>query len=96
MKPICIPCQRFMRPKRNGYYFIEGMPHGEDWDGTSGKDSPGWLPYKVWVGDLYECPDCHAQAISGVARLPVSEHYLPDFQDLIARTGADRLMVKDC
>jgi hypothetical protein len=66
MKPICVPCQRFYRPKRNGVYLCEGMPHGPEWDGKSGRDSPGWLPYKIWQGDLWECPDCHAQIISGV------------------------------
>jgi hypothetical protein len=26
MKPICVRCERFMRPERNGYCFLEGMP----------------------------------------------------------------------
>ena len=26
MKPICVPCQRFYRPKKNGFMFIEAMP----------------------------------------------------------------------
>ncbi len=26
MKPICVPCQRFFRCTKNGYYFLEMMP----------------------------------------------------------------------
>lgn len=95
MKPICVPCQRFMRAKKTGFYFLEGMP-SEGWDGKSGKDSSGWVPYKLWIGDLFECPDCGAQTVSGMNRNPVAEHYQPDFATMVARTGADRLMVKDC
>src|SRR5690349_6379221 len=34
MKPVCVPCQRFMRAKRNGFYFLEGKPYGAkvEWD----------------------------------------------------------------
>lgn len=28
MKPICVPCRRFFRPKRNGFAFEEGFPTG--------------------------------------------------------------------
>ena len=84
MKPICVPCQRFMRPKKNGYYFLEGMPNYE-WDGKSGKESEGWIPYKLWVGDLFECPDCHAQTISGIPS-----------RNKVAACLWGRLMVKDC
>ena len=98
MKPICVPCQRFMRCKKSGYYFIEGKPWGDDveHDGGVGKDSVGWTPYKVWCGDLWQCPDCLTQVISGVGHVPVSEHYLPDFDAVVARTGATRLMIRDC
>jgi hypothetical protein len=98
MKPICVSCERFMRAKKSGFYFVEGMPHGgsEPWDGKIGKGSTGWTPYKVWVGDLYECPDCHAQTITGVSHDRLAEHYEPGFARCIEQTGASRLMVKDC
>lgn len=98
MKPVCVPCERFMRAKRNGFYFIEGMPHGgsEPWDGQQGKGSTGWTPYKVWVGDLWECPTCKAQTVIGVAPNRLAEHYEPDFEQVIKRTGAAQLLVKDC
>lgn len=99
MKPVCVPCERFMRPLRNGFYFIEGKPYGDPntpWDGSAGKHSVGWTPYKVWLGDLWGCPDCDAQIVVGVARTRLTEHYEPDFANVIARTGAAQLLVKDC
>ena len=29
MRPICVPCRRFYRPKKNGTYFLEGHPTEE-------------------------------------------------------------------
>ena len=94
MKPVCVPCERFYRPKKNGLYFIEGMP-------LEGHPEPGlaepekWGPYKLWCGDLWECPTCKAQTIVGVAMQPIAEHYQPDFADRVTSFGA-KLLVKDC
>jgi hypothetical protein len=96
MKPICVPCARFYRPKRNGVYLCEGMPHGPEWDGQIGRDSPGWLPYKIWLGDLWECPNCHSQIISGVGAQPLDEHYTATFKQNLARTNALSYFIKDC
>ena len=94
MKPVCVPCERFMRLKKSGFYFLEGMPeHGSE---GQGKGAAGWKPYKLWSGDLYECPGCRASTIVGVGFQPVSEHYLPGFAEVVKVTGADRLLVKDC
>ncbi len=95
MKPICVPCQRFFRCVKNGYYFIEAYP-------TVGRPEPGtvdsecWAPYKVWVGDMWRCEGCGAEIVSGVGRGPISEHYQPDFADTVKRLGADQLQVNDC
>jgi hypothetical protein len=98
MKPICVHCERFMRPKRNGIYFLEGKPWGGDveWNQKHGKDATGWTPYKLWAGDLWMCPTCGTQIIVGVPATPIAEHYQPEFAAAVARTGADRLLVKDC
>lgn len=97
MKPICVPCERFMRCKRSGYYFLEGKPHGGsvEWDGRYGKNSQGWTPYKLWAGDLFECDGCGASAIAGVGQTRIAEHYEPDFAETVRRLGAV-LLVKDC
>ncbi len=96
MKPICVPCQRFFRAKKTGYYFIEAMPTGirDPEPGTA--DPAHWTPYKLWVGDLWECQGCGAQIVSGVGRGPIVEHYQDGFADTVARTHADQLQVNDC
>lgn len=95
MKPICAPCRRFFRAKKNGYYFIEAMP--KENHSPPGNVAPEqWTPYKLWVGDLWECDGCSAQIVSGVAQMPIAEHYQPGFSDLVERFGADQLQVNDC
>lgn len=94
MKPICVPCERFMRPDRNGIWFIEGMP-------TDSAVEPGlaqpddWKPYKLWCGDRWACPDCGTKIIVGVGQGPLREHYQPDFDEVVRIMGAE-LLVKDC
>jgi hypothetical protein len=97
MKPICVPCQRFMRMKRSGYYFIEAMPANGVTRPAPGRAEPhNWRPYKVWSGDLWGCPDCGVTIISGVGLQPIDEHYRPTFAATVKDTGADRFQVNDC
>ncbi len=93
MKPICVPCHRFFRPKQTGIYFIEGMPEYKALPGNAEPDK--WKPYKLWSGDLWECPDCGAQIISGTGRDRIAEHYQPDFQRQVEQLGA-KIQVNDC
>jgi hypothetical protein len=95
VKPVCVPCQRFFRPKTNGFYFTEAMPIGNDAEpGTVAPEK--WTPYKTWVGDLWECQDCGAQVVVGVPSSPINEHYKPDFQEQRIALRADQLIVNDC
>jgi hypothetical protein len=95
MKPICIPCQRFFKPKKNGFYFIEGMPAVDG--ARPGKvDASAWKPYKIWSGDVWECPDCKATIISGTGRGPVAEHYQEDFVKTGTNLNAFQFQVNDC
>lgn len=94
MKPICVPCQRFYQPKKNGVAFVEGMPKFNG--AESGTAMPHqWTPYKLWYGDKWQCRGCGSQIIVGVAPHPVSEHYQPDFATRVANHGAT-LQVNDC
>jgi hypothetical protein len=98
MKPICVPCERFMRPKKNGTFFLEGKPWGGDveWNNKRGKEGLGWTPYKLWQGDLWACPDCGAEIIVGVGLHPWAEHHHQrEFAAAVEQTGA-RLLIKDC
>jgi hypothetical protein len=94
MKPICVECRRFYRPKKNGTAFIEGMPkfNGAEPGAEHAED---WKPYKLWMGDLWECQGCGHQTISGVGFNPLAEQYQPTFAEDIERHRAT-LQINDC
>lgn len=93
LKPICVKCERFYRPKKNGVFFIESYP-------TKPLAPPGratpefWLPYKVWSGDLWHCPDCGHELVVGTGMRAVSEKHMDGFMGWVDR--AKWLEVKDC
>jgi len=94
MKPICVPCQRFYRPKQNGFSFIEGMPIRKD--APKGAEEPeAWVPYKLWRGDLWVCQGCGSEIIVGTGVQAVAEHFENDFEDAIRICNA-KLQVNDC
>lgn len=98
LKPICKPCQRFYRPEKNGFMFIEGMPNGKYSSGPTpaGADFPQyWEPYKLWRGDLWKCQGCGSEIIVGVAWEPIREHYQPDFEEVVEKLGI-KYQVNDC
>lgn len=93
-KPVCVPCQRFFRPKKNGFGWIEGMPI--DNDTAPGTEQPeNWRPYKVWMSDLWECQGCGSQIVVGHGGQPLAEHYQPEFERVVSDHDA-RLQVNDC
>lgn len=98
MKPICVPCQRFFRPKKTGFQFIEGMPKpGMVEPLRRGTEKPEeWEPYKIWSGDLWECRGCGAQIVSGFGASPLFEHYQDNFKEHVRRLGKEALQVNDC
>lgn len=94
-KPICVKCQRFYRPKRNGTPFMEGVPIGNGL-APAGLEAPDqWKPYKLWMGDLWECEGCNHEIIVGVGWGPVSEHFLPNFKDAV-EAYPPYIQVNDC
>lgn len=63
---VCVKCERIMKPKKNGYPFIETMAGGK--------------PYKLWMGDLWQCLGCDAEVIvTNNLQHPIAENYQPDF-----------------
>lgn len=94
MKPVCVPCQRFFRPVKTGFNFIEAMPTENH--APPGTDDPEkWVPYKLWTGDAWSCEGCGATIVVGVPTHPVAEHYQKDFKETCVRLDA-RLQVNDC
>lgn len=106
LKPICVECRCFYRPKKNGYMFLEGMPNCSPVarsvdkllrpDQIRGNRFPdAWSPYKLWRGDLWECPDCGHQIVSGVAMAPFAEHYQLNFNQMLEEYPP-QIQVNDC
>lgn len=95
MKPVCVPCQRFFRPKKNGFPFIEAMPISPARAAPGTAEPEKWTPYKLWMGDLWECQGCGTTIIVGVGHSPLAERYEPNFEDRAVLHGA-RLQVNDC
>jgi hypothetical protein len=95
MKPICVPCQRFFRCKKTGFFFIEGMPVGQSRAAPGTTEPENWKPYKLWSGDRFECEGCGANIVVGVGQSAIAEHYEPDFSESVEDYGA-KLQVNDC
>ena len=93
LKPVCVACRCFYRAEHNGHFFTEMMPIGSGGAMGPPEDRRGnkaphlWQPYKLWVGDLWKCPECGHELVVGVIGGPVSEHYKPDFADAVQRYG---------
>lgn len=89
---VCVKCQRFFRPKKNGVVWEEGKP----WE--TGKEpfrEEGWSSYKLWKADLWSCPGCGTEIITGHAQMPFAEHYQPDYAE--ARSAYPvHTFVRDC
>lgn len=85
----CAICCKFMRVKKQGVAVEERMPQRQA-DG-----SEVWMPYKLWMADLCECPGCGAQILAGFGHAPVAEHYQPSYVDRLQRTRPV-IQIDDC
>lgn len=95
MRPICISCQRFFKPKKNGFYFTEGMERVSG--ALSGTQEPeNWKPYKIWSGDLWQCPGCGSEIIVGTGANALAHHWEDDFKTMTKNLNADQFQVNDC
>lgn len=98
--PVCVKCRCLFYPKKNGFYFLEGMPkdnhEGFTADEIRGNRMPEqWEPYKLWVSDLWKCKDCGHEILKGTNSNRLAEHYEPHFKEWIEKLGA-KLIVNDC
>jgi hypothetical protein len=79
-KPVCVKCQRFFRPAKNGVVVNEQMPVATAAEpGTI--DPTAWQPYKIWMADLMECQGCGHQIIYGYGAHPVAENHEDRFAE---------------
>ena len=67
-KLACCKCGVSLVPENNGVYVIELFTKEE-------------IPYKIWHADRWKCPICGKEIMAGYGQNPISEHYLPDFNN---------------
>lgn len=93
MKPVCVKCQRFYRPAKNGVGLLETTPrfNGAQPGAAHAED---WTPYKIWVADLWRCPGCGHEMIQGFGGGPIAEHFMANFDAVTA--GRKTYTVNDC
>jgi hypothetical protein len=96
VKPVCVPCQRFFRMKKSGFYFLEGMPVGPTRAEPGTSEPEKWRPYKIWAGDKWECHGCGAVILSGFGREPVAYQHEEEFTETAERLNATQFQVNDC
>ncbi len=58
--PLCWHCGLEMRPEKNGVAVIEMASFG---------------PAAIWAADLWKCPECGIEVVSGLGNSPIAEHY---------------------
>jgi len=66
-RPICVKCQTEFRNIKSGIAVIDMF-----------SDPPE--PYQVWLADLFECPTCKTQIVSGFGDRLLVRHHDVDFK----------------
>jgi len=91
-KPVCVACQTFYHPKKNGVVLLEQRPTATAAEpGTI--DPTAWNPHKIWMGDLLECRSCGHQIITGFGKAPAAEQHEPEFAEAMKYVA---YTVNDC
>lgn len=75
-------CGRFMCPKKNSVTV-------EELDGQQ-------RPYKLWDADLWICPECEIEVITGFGAGPIAEHWQPDYAVQRARLAHETVYTGRC
>jgi hypothetical protein len=84
----------YYRPKKNGTPYIEMKPNGGALAPPGNEAPERWTPYKLWVGDLWECRGCGNTIVIGALN-PASQDYLPNFDAMIVAMNP-KIKVNDC
>jgi hypothetical protein len=71
-----------MVPKKNGVY-LETKRAGNQ-------------PYMIFACDLWECPNCHFELITGLGKDPVIEHFIqPKYNEVKTQIQSDNLLYEE-
>jgi hypothetical protein len=66
MRPVCVPCKA-------EYWCIKNEATVEQ--------TAGGRPYKLWSGDLWQCPGCDHKLVIGFASRPLAESHQTDLYE---------------
>jgi len=66
---VCVKCQVKLKPEKNSVHGVETFGRGSD------------EPYKLWMADLWKCPECGIEVIAGFGAHNYAEHYQPNFAE---------------
>ena len=79
-RPVCAACQVDMRPECNGVGVLDMADFG---------------PCDLWDADLWECPKCGQQIVSGFGSNPISRHYEGDrFTNLVKSYEENSIVIE--
>ena len=65
-RPVCVKCKIEYRPEKIDIIAEEMVQFGS---------------YKLWCADLWKCPICGHQLISGYGREAYAERFEPDYRE---------------
>ena len=91
-KMVCVACQTFYHPVKNGIVINEQMPVATAAE-PGNIDPTAWTPYRVWMADLFECRHCGHRIIAGFAKEPAAVQHEPEFPEAMKYVA---YTVNDC
>ncbi len=65
MRPVCVKCRCEMRPQKNDF-IVEEMAAPD-------------RTYRVWCTDLWRCPGCKMEIVTGFGKTPWGEYYQDNY-----------------
>ena len=77
-KPVCVACQRELRPETNGVGVL---------------DIVRGAGYELWDSDKWKCPGCGIEVVGGFGNNPIASHFEDDFGRMVGTyRGKDNLI----
>jgi len=77
-RPVCPACQVEFHPEHNGVGVLDMADYG---------------PVDLWEADLWQCPKCGFQIVSGFGDNPISSHYKEDEFPRLVQSYRDHSIV---
>jgi hypothetical protein len=79
-RPVCVKCQVELRPEKNEVGCLDFASFG---------------PYQLWDSDLWKCPKCGHEILTGFGQNPISIHHEENFTITVERWKEYRKVVEN-